>query len=262
MKVHSVIRKGEDHLVFCEDFILNSDQGRYFVGFVFDGCSGGRDSHFASSLFGKIFNNSLEEAFKGVDIESYSKNIFQNFTKKLFEIKVSLGLLEDDLTSTILILIYDKVHGEAIVLSVGDGVICCDGELIELENERFKILNPENYQNMPNYVCYDINELGIDKGYFDVWYENNVKIHKFINPKDISISSDGILTFKVNEGDIDPVDFLLKDQNWMNNKIMLSKKANVLKSKYKAIHKDDLSIIRLILNLEKNDNSDNSQGES
>lgn len=254
MKIHSVIRKGEDHPIFCEDFVFSSDQGRYFLGFVFDGCSGGVDSHFSSSLFGKIFKNSLEEINRGVDINSYCRSLFQNFTKKLFEIKVSLSLLEEELTSTILILVYDKVHGEACVLSVGDGVIYCDGEFIELENERFKFSHPETYQNMPNYVGYDINELGLDRTYFDVWYENNVVIHHFINPKDISISSDGILTFKVNEGEIDPIKFLLDSQAWMDNKIMLSKKVNVLKNKYKAIHRDDLSIVRLIINSTENVN--------
>ena len=59
MIVQTIIRKGFDHVVFCEDFLSTEDSGRYFIGAVFDGCSGGDDSHFASSLFGKMFRQIL-----------------------------------------------------------------------------------------------------------------------------------------------------------------------------------------------------------
>ena len=252
MKIHSVIRKGEDHPIFCEDFKSLGDSGRYFIGVVFDGCSGGNDSHFASSLFGKIFNQIISEgAMAGNTIEEKSKNFVQGFVKKLFEIKVSLQLEDNDMLATFVMLVYDKIHGEALVLTVGDGVIHCDEELIILENERFKLSHPTTYRDMPNYIAYDLVELGLDRTYFSRWYDNNVKIHKFINPKDISISTDGILTFRKPEEEVDPINFLLVDDTWNNNKIMLSKKVNVLREKYKTVHKDDLSIIRLIFNSEE-----------
>lgn len=255
MKIHSVIRKGEDHPVFCEDFMATSDSGRYFLGVVFDGCSGGNDSHFASSLFGKIFRQIINEgAMAGNTIEEKSKNFIQGFVKKMFEIKVALQLEDNDLVATFMMLVYDKVHGEALILTVGDGVIHCDGELTILENERFKFTHPTTYRDMPNYIAYDMVDLGLDRTYFSHWYDNNVKIHKFINPRDISISTDGILTFRAPEEEVDPVNFLLVDDTWSNNKIMLSKKVNVLRSRYKTVHKDDLSIIRLIINSEESDN--------
>lgn len=253
MKIHSVIRKGEDHPIFCEDFMSIGDSGRYFLGVVFDGCSGGNDSHFASSLFGKIFRQIISEgAMAGNTIEEKSKNFVQGFVKKLFEIKVSLQLEDNDMLATFVMLIYDKVHGEALVLTVGDGVIHCDGELIILDNERFKFTHPTTYRDMPDYIAYDLVDLGLDRTYFNHWYDNHVKVHKFVNPRDISISTDGILTFKTPEEEVDPVNFLLVDDTWSNNKIMLSKKVNVLKTKYKTIHKDDISMIRLIINTEEN----------
>lgn len=249
MKVHSVIRKGADHLVFCEDFLTIHDEGRYFVGAVFDGCSGGRDSHFASSLFGKIFTQILSEnsfVTYGNTIEERSKNFLRTFVNKLFQVKVMLDLdVEKDLVATFIALIYDKVHGEALIISIGDGVINCDGVTTVFENDFFKFSHPEKYSSMPNYISYSLVDLGLDKSSFDIWYERNVRVDKFIDPKDISISSDGISTFNRAVDEIDVVDFLLNDQTWMNNAIMMSKKVNVLKSKHNTVHKDDISIIRL-----------------
>jgi hypothetical protein len=254
MKIHSVIRKGEDHPVFCEDFMTTGDSGRYFLGVVFDGCSGGNDSHFASSLFGKIFKQiiAFEGTMAGNTIEEKATNFVHIFVKKLFEVKVALQLEDNDMLATFVMLIYDKVHGEALTLTVGDGVIHCDGELIVLENERFKFTHPTTYKDMPDYIAYDMVDLGLDRTYFSHWYDTHVKMHKFINPKDISISTDGILTFKTPEVEVDPVNFLLVDDTWSNNKIMLSKKVNVLRTQYKTVHKDDISMIRLIINLEEN----------
>jgi hypothetical protein len=239
------------------------DSGRYFLGVVFDGCSGGNESHFASSLFGKIFKQITSEgAMAGNTIEEKAKNFVHSFVKKLFEVKVSLQLEDNDMLATFVMLIYDKVHGEALTLTVGDGVIHCDGQLIILENERFKFSHPTTYRDMPDYIAYDLVELGLDRTFFDHWYENHVKVNKFTNPSDISISTDGILTFKTPEEEVDTVAFLIKDDTWSNNKIMLSKKVNVLKTKYKTVHKDDISIIRLILNTEEDDNSGNQAGEN
>ena len=80
MNAYSVIRKGEDHPVFCEDFMSINNSGRYFIGVVFDGCSSGSDSHFASSLFGKIFNQiTNDEVVFGNTIEERAKNLIQKF---------------------------------------------------------------------------------------------------------------------------------------------------------------------------------------
>jgi len=251
MNAYSVIRKGEDHPVFCEDFMSINNSGRYFIGVVFDGCSSGSDSHFASSLFGKIFNQiTNDEVVFGNTIEERAKNLIQKFVNKLFEIRVSLQLDDKDMLATFMMLMYDKVHGEALTLTVGDGVIHCDGQIIILDNDRFKFSHPETYKDMPDYISYDIVNLGLDRTAFDYWYENHVKINKFTNPSDISISTDGILTFNTPPEEVDVVDFLLRDNSWVNNKIMLSKKVNILRTKYKSAHKDDLTIIRLIINPE------------
>jgi hypothetical protein len=272
MKVQTVIRKGSEHPVFCEDFVSTEDTGRYFVGAVFDGCSGGNDSHFASSLFGKIFKQILGEgAMAGNSIENKAKDFMRKFVINLFKAKVALGLLDKDMLATFMMIVYDKVHGECLIMTIGDGIICHDGEFTILENDRFKVVEPVRYRDMPNYIAYDIVDLGLLPSGFDTWFERFVTLSRHDNPKDISIATDGLLTFNtpiavvdkegVKHEVVDPLEFLLVDQNWMNNKIMLSKKVNVLSSAHKTIHKDDISIVRLIIpNFEEDDNSSSQEG--
>lgn len=256
MKIHSVIRKGEDHPVFCEDFTTQVNHGRYFLGVVFDGCSGGKESHFASSLFGKIFRQVTEDGvFKGNTIEEKAKDIMKRFVDKLIDVKGMLRLDRGDLLSTFMLLMYDKVHGESLVIHVGDGVIFCDGEYTILENDKFKNDEPDNYQNMPDYIAYEIDDMYLDKSYFDFWYAKYVGKYKFDNPKNIAISSDGVLTFSNPDPSINVLHFLFEDEKFEDSKIMLSKKVNILRKVNKTVHKDDISIIRLII--KEDDNSNN-----
>jgi len=258
MRVQTIIRKGKDHPVFCEDFLAIENHGRYFIGAVFDGCSGGNESHFASSLLGKIFKQVLnEEPLSGDSIEDKAKDFVKKLVQKLFDIKTILELQDNDLLSTLIMLMYDKVHGEALVISVGDGIIHCDGKYTVLENKRFKSTHPDIYKNMPDYIAYDIVELGLDRSYFDIWFDNHIVLTKYIDPKDISISTDGIFTFSTPSEEVDTIYFLMEDDKWIGHKIMLSKKVNILRTKYKSVHRDDLSIIRLIPKFEENDKCSN-----
>ena len=258
MKVHSIIRKGSEHAVFCEDFLVKSKSGRFFLGAVFDGCSGGDDSHFASSLQGKIFRQVNESgALFGNTMEELAKEFMRKFVKKMFDVRVALELHDNDMLATFMMIMYDTVKGEALTMTIGDGIVCCDGEITILENDRFKDIRPEMYENMPDYISYDLVDLGLDKSLFDTWFDKRVTLTKFIDPQDISISTDGLLTFNTPVEEFDILNYLLVDDKWMKNKIMLSKKVNILRTKYNTIHKDDISIIRLIPNFEEDDTSSN-----
>lgn len=263
MKVHTVIRKGSDHAVFCEDFLVKSKSGRFFLGAVFDGCSGGDDSHFASSLQGKIFRQVNESgALFGNSLEELAREFMRKFVRKMFDVRVALELQDNDMLATFIMIIYDTVKGEALTMTIGDGIICCDGEITILENDRFKDTRPDVYMNMPDYISYDLVELGFDKNMFDVWFDKRVTLTKFIDPQDISIATDGLLTFNAPSEEVDILNYLLIDDKWMKNDIMLSKKVNILRTRYKTVHKDDISIIRLIPNFIEDDSSNSQAGEN
>jgi len=71
-----------------------------------------------------------------------------------------------------------------------------------------------------------------------------------------------LFTFNTPIEEIDVINFLLVDDKWMKNDIMLSKKINILRTKYKTVHKDDISIIRLIPNFKEDDSSDSEAGSN
>lgn len=55
MKIYSALKIGEFHPVFCEDFnVVEKLSENWMLIAVMDGCSSGKDSHFASALFGEI----------------------------------------------------------------------------------------------------------------------------------------------------------------------------------------------------------------
>jgi len=223
---------------------------------VFDGCSGGRESHFASSLQGKVFRQITEEgAIYGNTIEEKAKDLMKKFVEKLIDVKGILRLSTGDMLSTFMLLMYDKVHGEAIVTNVGDGLIYCDKELEVIENDKFQSISPDKYQDMPDYIAYELDDIYLDKSYFDMWYAKYVGKRKFTDPKNIVISTDGVLTFTNIEGDLDVIEYLFEDDKFLNNKIMLSKKLNIIRKVHKSVHKDDLSMIRLVIKEQEDDNS-------
>lgn len=261
MKVHSVIRKGEDHPVFCEDFMLTEDRGRYFYGAIFDGCSSGNESHFASSMFGKVFRHVIEDDnIYGETIEEKAKFLIKKFVYKLVESKAVMHLEVGDMLATFMLLMYDKVHGEAMVLTVGDGLIYCDGEMTELKNEKFKDEFPDDYMNRPDYIAYNLGVVGGEKHVFDFWYAESVNKMKFIDPKNIGIASDGILTFTNTEGDIDILRYFFEDERFIKVDNMMSRKVNILKKLHRSVHKDDFSIIRLTFKEEQDDSSSSQEG--
>jgi len=59
MQIYSVLKLGQFHPIFCEDFTFHSQLNEDWVMIaVMDGCSSGINSHFTSTLFGKILKKS------------------------------------------------------------------------------------------------------------------------------------------------------------------------------------------------------------
>jgi serine/threonine protein phosphatase PrpC len=212
------------------------------ISAVMDGCSSGNESYFASALVGKIIKKiAVEEQYKNwlnpnelLSLPLYLKKISQQVFNNLLNIKNQLLLEQFDLLSTILLLITDKQNKNAILLALGDGLVCCDGILEEFEAD-----------NKPDYIGYHLNEN------FDSWYDLQ-KIRTYNHFKDISICSDGIFTFAHFDNekypllDVDIVQYLLKDSSDSDNKEILKKKIRYLAKQYGLAPTDDLAIIRII----------------
>lgn len=102
--------------------------------------------------------------------------------------------------------------------------------------------------NKPDYLGYHLDEN------FEDWYEKQNQRLRLSNIEDLSISTDGIFTFKkfdteeydeVTESEI--VDYLLIDRQEKESENMLLKKMIRIEKKWGLKPSDDLTIIRLMI---------------
>ncbi len=250
MILHKVLRRGSDHPDFCQDFYGIGETPNFLYCAIFDGCSGGKDSHFASTLFGKAFNDVLKNMYEVLDnndtiIEYKAKFLTYMISRKISEVKQVLHLDILELLSTVVLCTINKNTRECLITAFGDGFFYVDGTEVMIKNTRF--VNKENGDNMPDYLVYDLANI---ESYieFEAWFNNKSEIHKFKNVNNVSIASDGIATFKSFKqcsDIINPIDFLVKDEGFMDTKNMLERKYNILQNKYCLINTDDLSVIRI-----------------
>jgi len=137
---------------------------------------------------------------------------------RLFEelgiIKNQLLLEREEVLSTLLLGIYDKEKKQANLITIGAGLICVAIEKIyEYEQD-----------DKPDYLGYHLSED------FNNWFESQNQKLILTNVVDLSISTDGIFTFKqfdnkeyekIEEEQI--VEYFLIDSKWYNQKICLIK---------------------------------------
>lgn len=245
MKIYKTSIIGQFHLNHNEDyFIVEKIGNEKILIAVMDGCTMGIDSHFSSTLIGKI----LRKAAKSLDyrefyekrsyeIESTLKSILKDLFEELISIKNNLDLLIEELLSTVILGIINFKERTGHLITIGDGIIYCDGLLKEYDQE-----------NKPDYIGYHLNKP------FKEFYENQNQIFNCQNIKNLSICTDGIFTFKeFNEieyeqiSDEEIISFLLIDSKHNENENMLNKKLSILKRKFGLIPTDDLTILRLSL---------------
>ena len=132
----------------------------------------------------------------------------------------------------------DNEYCAAELFTVGDGLICHDGHLVEYEQE-----------NKPDYLGYHLTED------FETWFANQHQKLSLSNINDLSLSTDGIFTFKHFDGkeyseisDREIVEFLLISEKWENQANMLSRKLIELENEFGLKPSDDLTIVRIIMN--------------
>jgi hypothetical protein len=242
MRIYKTINIGEFHTNHCEDFLIDEQiaTNEKLIA-VLDGCTMGTESVFASILFGKILRNIAKTKFyedfvtnESIEIKNKLKAVVRELIEQTKNIKNQLGLETNELLSTLIIGIIDTTQSKAEFLTIGDGLICKDGEFIEYEQD-----------DKPDYLGY---HLADD---FDVWFDNQKQKLTISNFKDLSISTDGIFTFKnlqdkskqMTENEI--LKYLLMDNEGAEFDNFLDRKVRELKDKWNHLVTDDLAIIRI-----------------
>ena len=234
--IANVSRRGLEHPERNEDSFYYNTFDNAIAGGLFDGCSSGRDSYFASKLFANVFRQTLEN-YKS---EVYPKN-FQHLTYTYFKnLSTAIKLLElktEETLSTAILFMYSIDSGELMVKFFGDGVTYVNNDTLEIFS------NDE--ANQPDYPGYSIDKLN-EKSKFQKYWERKPVFQSVT--KDFTILTDGILSFrKTNEAapDLDIARFLSSDKFLTGNPAMLKRKTNMIRNKGYE-HYDDFTAIRII----------------
>ena len=249
MNVHRIMKKyelsviGAFHTNHNEDAstIIEIDEDRLLIA-VMDGCSMGTESHFASTLIAKLLRKIGKEiSFRAFvektkpKLEERLKGIMKQLFQELAQLKYQLHLERTELLSTLILGLLDKGSKEIELLTVGDGLVCYNGKLIEYEQD-----------DKPDYLGYHLGEE------FEVWFQNQTQKLRLKNVTDFSIVTDGIFTFKNFDGkEYEPiaaeeiVEYFLTNENWLHQENMLKKKLLHIEDSYGLQPSDDLTIIRI-----------------
>ena len=244
MKIFALSHIGEFHVNHNEDFLVFEETGRTRILIaVMDGCSSGTDSHFASTLIGKLLRKtSKQEAYREYAKKETKeiKNQLEFISLQLFEelsnLSRQLDLRSDEILSTLILAIIDTDQKAAEILVVGDGLIHLNGQNIEYEND-----------NKPDYIGYHLN---IDK---HLWFQTRTQKLSVEKVKDITISTDGIHTFKNFDGKDYPtlsqeeiMTKFFEDTTELDNPNKLKKTLIEIEKSNGLKPSDDLTMIRVI----------------
>lgn len=143
MKKYEISKIGGFHTNHNEDSIAITEIGEDKIMIVvMDACSMGKESHFASTLIAKL----LRKIGKEISFREFAERTkkktsehLEGISQKLFEdlkhLKNKLHLEREEILSTLILGIFDKEQKEIELITVGDGLICCYGELIEYEQD-------------------------------------------------------------------------------------------------------------------------------
>jgi hypothetical protein len=238
---YKLLQIGNNHINHCEDDLVFVEIGDFIVAAVLDGCTNGRNSHFASALTGKLIFKIAHElshkAFAEKQTLTAKQYIFE-IAKALFEnlrfLKGYLSIGKYDLLTTIILLVYDTRKETGSILNIGDGAACIDGAIVEFEQN-----------NQPDYLGYHLEE------HFDTWYSRCSQV-EVLSVDDFSIATDGVFSFQQTSNEqtdaIDPASFLLTDKTLMDKEDMLYLKLKKLEHIHHLKPYDDIGIIRIIRN--------------
>jgi hypothetical protein len=242
--LRTLLKRGADHTLQCEDSLCHfiHDNHQYIA--IFDGCSTGINSHFASELMSKIFKKSVSEVTSHSNYLNKVKDIVKRMKEYLTTFHLIYGANRLELLSTVVFAVINPKDNTGILVFLGDGVAIVNGETI--------INNQDNKPDyMGNYMSTDMS--------VDEFISEHCIIKYLTNVSDISVCSDGILSFQklyesngincVDKTDTpvnESIEKLCIDTRFKGTESMLSRIHNLMeRDKYQ--HYDDLSIVRLIL---------------
>ena len=245
MKIFLLNKMGYLHDTHTEDHVFLQDIGnKWIIGAVMDGCSSGKETYFASTLYGKILGKTCrmlpyldrinpEFSIESTDGAFIGKFLLNQVFDNLRKVHQLLATELIEMLATLILLVYHPETKAAWINISGDGFIVYDKQILEIDQN-----------NVPDYMAYHLDIK------FDHWIKSFSRTYTLDNQSDISISTDGISKFfsfsTGRQRTIDPVQYFLIDDTFKNTDNMLGEKFRILQEEHRLVPYDDLGIIRII----------------
>ncbi len=245
MKPYTLLQIGTFHTTHCEDDLITAEvgPGRHLLA-VMDGCTMGTDSHLPSTLCAKLLRKIAREldfaAFRErnqMDLRELQQVILRRLFEELRFLQNHIQLEKSELLCTLILALVDVKTQTAEVIVVGDGWVDCNGIGTEFEQD-----------NRPDYLGYHLHED------FEEWYAAQTQRLSLADVRDLSIASDGILSFQqAVVGEFEPiavegiVQALLRDTEGCNATTMLQARLKDIAQRHGQRPTDDLAILRVML---------------
>jgi len=201
----------------CEDSLFVKESDLYIWGGVFDGCSTGTKSHWASQTFSYIFSK---------HINPVQNSNLMSVRKDLVTMMETLNINYMNLLSTCMLFFYDKSSKTLDVRVFGDGYYYVDDVEYEIEQN-----------NIPDYMAYHLDSQESFREFLNMY-----PVVTYYNVSNFRICSDGIKSISIDQfhiTDLNPMALLMHPPVSEN---YLQRMWNKLKNNHFTIH-DDLSII-------------------
>ncbi len=235
--ISEVSRRGTLHPNCNEDNLYYKHSGHIITGAVFDGCSSGKESYFASKLFANVLRKTIDALtgrIAGVeDIKTLAFAYFINLNNAI----ASLGLTQEETLSTAILFVYETETAKLKVKFFGDGVVY-------VNNETFTIHNMDE-NNQPDYIGYSLDNL-TDHQYFEQYWNRKKSVE--VITRDFTVSTDGIFSFKKINAKAEELSierFFAQDDYLVKNPSALKRKLNMIINKGYD-HYDDVTLVRIV----------------
>lgn len=244
MNVYQTLQIGAHHTLHCEDFLATAPlSSNHFLMAVLDGCTMGTESHFASSLVGKILRKTARDFYyqdffhqSPISLHQQLKRVVKATFLEMKSLQNRLGLETSELLTTLVLGILDSKRQEAELLALGDGLISINGQFYEFDQG-----------DKPDYMGYHLHED------FETWFAHQKQQVRSENVKDLSISTDGIFTFRNPASPKEIVDetellhFMMVDLHLKESHNFLDRKIRHIEREWGLSVTDDLAMIRILL---------------
>ncbi|MFY7787204.1 MAG: protein phosphatase 2C domain-containing protein [Thermoflexibacteraceae bacterium] len=238
MKIYTTLQRSIKHEQFCEDFLtVTTPHPDWCIGVVADGCSSGKDTHFASALQCKLVKH-IAQHFTFTPQHTPQEVTYQllhSFMQQLHAHQKSLGLAWEELLATLVIFTYQKSTQKAFFVCLGDGVV--------VVNQQVNIFDQHN---QPDYPAYHLEQTRQElQQYFEL---QTLSCEK---PQQFAIATDGVLAMNSTKNlqeDLteEAANYLLLNTELSQVDSMLNRKCNILQKQRGFSFLDDIGIIRVI----------------